>query len=46
MKFYWLPKFICRLFYHRFGYKTDKCVRCGIDFTKADGGILGSDYDE
>lgn len=42
----WLPKFICHLFYHRFGYKSDYCSRCGIHFYKADGKIISSDYDK
>ena len=41
----WLPKFICNLFYHRFGYKSDFCVRCGVSLKKADGLIISSDYD-
>ena len=45
-KKYWWPKFICNLFYHRFGFKTRKCVRCGINFMKADGSITSSEYDD
>ena len=45
----WLPKTICGFFYHRFGYKSDYCVRCGISYDEADGSadgsITSSEYD-
>lgn len=44
-RIYWLPRFICSVFYHRFGYKDDHCVRCGTHLSKADGMIISNDYD-
>lgn len=41
-----LLRFICSLFFHRFGYKSEKCVRCGTDLMHADGCIISSEYDE
>lgn len=43
---YWLPKIICNMFYHRFGFKSDRCARCGIDMNKADGMVIDSEYDK
>ncbi len=43
----WLPKLLCEILYHRFGYKNDYCVRCGISLKEACKGglIISSEYD-
>jgi hypothetical protein len=43
-----IGKLVCGTFYHRFGYKSEYCVRCGTPFkeTCGDGVIIDSDYDE
>ena len=47
-RIYLLPKFICSLGYHRFGYYEKKCSWCGkkSEDCMLDGFIIDSDYDD
>jgi len=47
MKYLKFLKPLCGFLYHRFGYNSDKCARCGIDFDNkwVDGCIISSEYD-
>jgi len=43
-------RFICSMFSHKFGFRSDKCVICGIDMVNDDwskeGAIISSEYDK
>lgn len=45
-----IKQIICGLFYHRFGYSSDRCVRCGMHWcdatpTEFTGRIISNEYD-
>jgi len=43
-----LTRFLCWFSYHRFGYDSDYCVRCGrkYDDIGGDGSITSNDYNK